>query len=216
MPAGVVEYNFYAHRAIEATSKRWPAKAGYTAFDSELELLVDENGVVVQPIYRDEKGQITQRLGRVSERQKIKFKDLPPLAGEGAHDLKEMWANITYFLKAAVPAAEKAGCSWPSIPTIPRPRSAAVPAIHGKPGGWKHIIEIVKSPANGITFDCGVTREMGEDPVAVAEYFAGRKRINHAHFRNVLVEKPYERYQEVFHRCGPGRHVRSHEGAGTE
>jgi mannonate dehydratase len=42
-----------------------------------------------------------------------------------------------------------------------------------------------------ITFDCGVTREMGEDPVAVCRYFARRKRINHAHFRNVRVRKPY-------------------------
>jgi len=39
---------------------------------------------------------------------------------------------------------------------------------------------------------------MGDDPVAVAEYFASRKRINHAHYRNVLVVKPYEKYQEVF------------------
>jgi mannonate dehydratase len=64
--------------------------------------------------------------------------------------------------------------------------------------GWKRLIEIVPSPANGITFDCGVTREMGEDPVEVCRYFASRKRINHAHFRNVRVEKPYEKYAEVF------------------
>ena len=31
-----------------------------------------------------------------------------------------------------------------------------------------------------------------------AEYFASRKRINHVHYRNVLVVKPYEKYQEVF------------------
>jgi mannonate dehydratase len=68
----------------------------------------------------------------------------------------------------------------------------------GTVAGWKHLIEIVNSPANGITFDCGVTREMGEDPVQVADYFASRKRINHCHYRNVLVVKPYEKYQEVF------------------
>jgi len=60
------------------------------------------------------------------------------------------------------------------------------------------LIEIVKSPANGITYDCGVTRELGEDPVAVAEYFGSRRRINHVHYRNVQVVKPYEKYQEVF------------------
>jgi len=56
----VMEYNFYAHRAIEGYYETvGRAKAGYTAFNHELELLVDENGRVVQPIYRDEKGQIT-------------------------------------------------------------------------------------------------------------------------------------------------------------
>ena len=51
--------------------------------------------------------------------------------------------------------------------------------------GWKHLIEIVPSPANGITFDCGVTQEIGEDPVEVCRYFGSRDRINHVHFRNV-------------------------------
>ena len=68
----------------------------------------------------------------------------------------------------------------------------------GTVAGWKRLIEIVPSPANGITFDCGVTKEMGEDPVEVCRYFASRKRINHMHFRNVRVEKPYEKYAEVF------------------
>ena len=64
--------------------------------------------------------------------------------------------------------------------------------------GWKRLIDIVKSPSNGITFDCGVTREMGEDPIEVCRYFASRDRINHVHFRNVRVVKPYERYTEVW------------------
>ena len=197
----VVEYNFYAHRAIEGYYETvGRAKAGYTAFDYELELLVNENGVVVQPIYRDEKGQITpETLAAFPNAKKVKFKDLPPLANEGAHTLEEMWANITYFLKAAVPAAEKAGVRLALHPNDPpAPISRGSQQIMGTLAGWKRLIEIVNSPANGITFDCGVTREMGEDPVAVAEYFASRKRINHVHYRNVLVEKPYEKYQEVF------------------
>jgi mannonate dehydratase len=68
----------------------------------------------------------------------------------------------------------------------------------GSVEGWKRLIEIVRSPANGITFDCGVTREMGHDPVEVAAYFASRDRINHVHFRNVRVQKPNQRYSEVF------------------
>ena len=93
----MVEYNFYAHRAIEGYYETvGRAKAGYTGFDYELELLVDENGRVVQPIYRDENGQITpETLAAFPNAKKVKFKDLPPLPNEGAHNLEEMWANIT-------------------------------------------------------------------------------------------------------------------------
>ena len=197
----VVEYNFYAHRAIEGYYETvGRAQAGYTGFDHDLELLVDESGRVVQPIYRDEKGQITpETLAAFPNARHVKFKDLPPLEEEGVHKLDEMWANITYFLKAAVPAAEKAGVRLALHPNDPpAPISRKSEQIMGTVAGWKHLIGIVNSPANGITFDCGVTREMGEDPVQVADYFASRKRINHVHFRNVIVEKPYEKYQEVF------------------
>ena len=43
-----------------------------------------------------------------------------------------------------------------------------------------------------------MTRELGEDPVEVCRYFAGRDRINHMHFRNVVMRKPRENYTEVF------------------
>src|SRR5580658_4392570 len=56
----VVEYNFYAHRATEGYFETiGRAGAGYTGFDFELELLIDDSGRVVQPIYRDANGQIT-------------------------------------------------------------------------------------------------------------------------------------------------------------
>lgn len=197
----VMEYNFYAHRAIEGYYETvGRAGAGYTGFDHELELLIDENGRVVQPIYRDEHGKITpETLAAFPNAKKVKFKDLPPLANEGAHNLQEIWANCAWFLKAAVPAAEKAGVRLALHPNDPpAPVSRGSQQIMGTVAGWKHLIEIVNSPANGITFDCGVTREMGEDPVQVAEYFASRKRVNHVHYRNVQVVKPYEKYQEVF------------------
>src|SRR5271170_4326597 len=38
-----------------------------------------------------------------------KVKDLPPLPNEGVHNLEEMWANITYFLRAVIPVAEQSG-----------------------------------------------------------------------------------------------------------
>jgi mannonate dehydratase len=203
----VVEYNFYAHRAIEGYYETvGRAGAGYTGFDYNLELLVDDNGRVVQPIYRDENGKITpETLAAFPNARKVRFKDLPPLANEGAHNLDEMWANVSWFLKAAVPAAEKAGVRLALHPNDPpAPVSRGSQQIMGTVAGWKHLVEIVNSPSNGITFDCGVTREMGSDPVQTADYFASRKRINHVHYRNVQVVKPYEKYQEVFIDAGMG------------
>ncbi|PYV18018.1 MAG: hypothetical protein DMG21_06290 [Acidobacteria bacterium] len=128
-----------------------------------------------------------------------RVKDLPPLANEGAHTLDEMWNNITYFLKAVVPVAEEAGVRLALHPNDPPPLlSRGSGQIMGSLAGWKRLIEIVSSPANGITFDCGVTRELGEDPVEVCRYFGSRDRINHVHFRNVRVAIPREKYTEVF------------------
>jgi len=128
-----------------------------------------------------------------------KVKDLPPLPNEGVHNLNEMWANITYFLKAVIPVAEQSGVRLALHPNDPpAPISRGSGQIMGTVEGWKHLIEIVKSPSNGITFDCGVTKEMGHDPVEVCHYFGSRDRINHVHFRNVRVRKPYEQYTEVF------------------
>lgn len=64
--------------------------------------------------------------------------------------------------------------------------------------GWKRLITLVDSPSNGITFDAGVTRQIGEEPVEVCRYFGARDRINHVHFRNVISEIKYNKYTEVF------------------
>ncbi|MFL6353728.1 MAG: mannonate dehydratase [Bryobacteraceae bacterium] len=160
----VVEYNFYAHRAIEGYYEEvGRAGAGLTAFDYE------------------------------------RVKGLPPLTEEGAHTLDEMWANITYFLKAVIPVAEESNVRLALHPNDPpAPISRGSQQIMGTVEGWKHLVEIVNSPSNGITFDCGVTREMGHDPVEVCRYFGTRDRINHVHYRNVRVRVPYEKYTEVF------------------
>lgn len=160
----VIEYNFYAHRAIEGYyEETGRGGAGLTAFDYD------------------------------------KVKGLPPLPKEGAHRLDEMWNHITYFLKAVIPVAEESNVRLALHPNDPpAPISRGSGQIMGTVDGWKHLIEIVNSPSNGITFDCGVTREMGHDPVEVCRYFGTRDRINHVHYRNVRVRKPNEKYTEVF------------------
>ena len=160
----VVEYNFYAHRAMEGYyEETGRGGAGLTGSDYD------------------------------------RMKNLPPLPQEGAHNLTQMWANITYFLKAVVPVAERANVRLALHPNDPPyPLSRGSQQIMATLAGWKHLIEIVNSPSNGITFDCGVTKEMGEDPVAVCRYFGTRDRINHCHYRNPHIMKPYVKYDEGF------------------
>jgi mannonate dehydratase len=160
----VVEYNFYAHRAMEGYYEEvGRGGAGLTGVDYD------------------------------------RMKDLPPLPEEGVHNLSEMWANIAYFLKAVIPVAEKANVRLALHPNDPPfPVSRGSQQIMATLAGWMHLIEIVDSPANGITFDCGVTQELGEDPIAVCRYFGSRDRINHMHYRNPHVTKPYLKYDEGF------------------
>jgi mannonate dehydratase len=128
-----------------------------------------------------------------------RVKELPPLPEEGAHTLEEMWSNVTYFLKVVVPVAAESGVRLALHPNDPpAPLSRGSQQIMGTVEGWKRLIDIVPSPSNGITFDCGVTREMGQDPVGVCRYFGSRDCINHVHYRNVRVRIPYENYTEVF------------------
>jgi len=162
----VIEYNFYAHRAVEGYYEQTDpdrADAGWTGFDYS------------------------------------RMKDLPPLPREGVYTLEEMWANVTYFLKAVIPVAEESGVRLALHPNDPpAPISRGSGQIMGSVEGWKRLVDIVPSKSNGITFDCGVTREMGHDPVEVCKYFGKKDCINHVHYRNVRVEIPNEKYSEVF------------------
>ena len=127
-------------------------------------------------------------------------KNLPTDLKIGTPQTAEMlWENLAYFLKAVIPVAEKTGVRLALHPNDP-----PVQVSHGHAqiiatfNDWKRLIEIVDSPSNGMTYDCGVCREMGEDPLEVLRYLGSRDRINHMHYRNVTVQQPYVKYEEVF------------------
>lgn len=128
-----------------------------------------------------------------------RIKDLPPLEREGVHKREDQFKRAEYFLKAIVPEAAKANVRLALHPNDPpAPISRGSEQIMGTFEHWKRYLNLVKSPYNGMTFDCGVTRELGEDPVTVCKYLGDRDVINHVHYRNVKVRKPYEDYAEVF------------------
>jgi mannonate dehydratase len=135
-----------------------------------------------------------------SEFKVDRMKDLPPLPADGAvQNYDDTWKHMTYFLKEVVPVAEKNNVVLsvhPNDPPAPMSRGSA--QVLNSFSDWKRLVETVNSPSNCMTWDCGVTRELGEDPVAVGNWLASRNRIGQVHFRNVVMRKPREDYTEVF------------------
>lgn len=126
-------------------------------------------------------------------------KSLPPKEGVGTHTRAEQLKRAEHFLKAIIPEAEKAGVRMALHPNDPPvPLSRGNEQLMDTFAHWKEYLNLVKSPHNGMTFDCGVSREMGENPVEVAKWIGERDQINHVHFRNVRVRKPHVDYTEVW------------------
>lgn len=126
-------------------------------------------------------------------------RDLPPREGVGTHSRAEQLKRAEYFLKAVVPEAEKANVRLalhPNDPPVPLSRGSE--QLMDTVENWFEYLDLVPSPYNGMTYDCGVIRETGADPVGVCRLLGERDCINHVHFRNVVVRRPFVDYTEVF------------------
>jgi mannonate dehydratase len=185
----VIEYNFYSHRAVE----------GY--YD-----IVGRGGSQYLGYDYYRKGQTNPadnqwnyKKARTTEEENLSMSELKPTEKEPAITKEQAWDSITYFLKAVIPVAVKAGVRMALHPNDPPPpMSRGSEQIMSTFKDWKRMMDIVDSPANGMTFDCGVSAEIGENPVEVARYMMSKDRISHVHYRNVIVEKPRIKYVETF------------------
>ena len=120
----------------------------------------------------------------------------PPVAEEN------MWDNISYFLKAVVPTAEKFGVRLalhPDDPPVPHGTPALAGAAHivSTLDQYRRIFGIVPSPSNGMLFCQGCVTEMkGVDVYDAIRQMGAVDKIVMVHFRNVRGEFP--RFQETF------------------
>jgi mannonate dehydratase len=185
----VVEYNFYSHRAVE----------GY--FD-----VAGRGGVQYLGYDYNRKGQPNQADNKWNyktarkqpDEENMSMAELGPTEREPAQTAAKAWANVEYFLKAVIPVAVKSGVRMALHPNDPPPpMSRGSEQIMSTFKDWKRLVDIVDSPANGMTFDCGVSTEIGEDAVEVCKYLMSKDRISHVHYRNVIVDVPRIKYLEV-------------------
>jgi len=119
---------------------------------------------------------------------------------ENAHlaTRESLWRNLEYFLKAVVPVAEEANvrlAMHPDDPPISPCRG--VGRTLTCPEDFQHLIDLVPSPNNGITYCQGCFSEMGANVPQTIRQFAGQRKLFFAHFRNV--RGPVTDFVEVFH-----------------
>jgi len=115
---------------------------------------------------------------------------------------EKIWENIEYFLRAIIPAAEKAGVQMalhPDDPPISPLRG--IGRILTSAANYRRVLDTVPSPVNGITFCQANFKAMGEDIEALAREWCGQKKIFFVHFRDI--EGTREHFRETFHDDGP-------------
>jgi mannonate dehydratase len=120
---------------------------------------------------------------------------------------EKMWDNIAYFLKAVIPVAEKAGVRMalhPDDPPLSPLRGIARIVTSG--ANYRRILNIVPSPAHGITFCQANFRAMGEDIYSLAETFCREGKVFFVHYRDIEGQGRY--FRETFHDNGPTDMVR--------
>ena len=114
----------------------------------------------------------------------------------------DMWANYTYFVKAALPVAEEAGVKLALHPDDPPlAKMNGVAKLFTNYEGYRRAEEISGNSKNwGLTFCVGTWSEggdrMGKNVFEMIRDFGGRGKIFEVHFRNVTGPLPH--FDETF------------------
>lgn len=114
---------------------------------------------------------------------------------------EQLWRSLEYFLQAVTPVAEEAGVRLAMHPDDP-PLSPirGVARIMRSPDAFQQLIDLVPSPANGLTYCQGCFCEMGADLPGTIRQFARQGKLFFAHFRNL--RGTAEDFHETFHDDG--------------
>jgi len=143
---------------------------------------------------------VPTRGGALTNRFQLAALDPAPVAPEDQVSEERLWENYTYFIRAVLPAAEKAGVRLGLHPDDP-PLSPlrGVGRIFSHPEGFARALALSDSPAHRVTFCQANFKAMGCDVPATARRFADR--IAFVHFRDI--EGTATDFTETFHDAGP-------------
>lgn len=129
-------------------------------------------------------------------------RDAGPLETIGEVSSERMWDNLEWFLRRAVPVAEEAGVRLALHPDDP-PLSPlrGVARIVSTVEDVERALDLVPSPASGITLCQGNFTLLTPDLPALIRRFGERGAIHFVHFRDVRGTP--ERFVETFQDDGP-------------
>ena len=122
---------------------------------------------------------------------------------EREYSADDIWSNYTYFLRAVLPEAEKAGvllAHHPDDPPLAKMNGVAKVFINY--AGYKHAEDVAAGGSKnwGLCLCVGTWLEggdtMGKDVLGMINDFGGRGKIFTVHFRNV--SSPLPRFHETF------------------
>jgi mannonate dehydratase len=114
-------------------------------------------------------------------------------------DAERLWDHLGYFLERVAPEAERAGVRMAIHPDDPPWSIFGLPRIVTSGNAFERLIDLVDSPANGVTLCTG---SLGADPAndlpAIAHRIGRRGRIHFVHCRNVAITG-VKRFHEAPH-----------------
>ena len=103
-------------------------------------------------------------------------------------DEERLWDNLGYFLERVSPVAEESGVKLAIHPDDPPWSIFGLPRIITDGPALRRLVELVDSPANGVTFCTGsLGASLENDLPAMVREIGGLGRIHFAHCRNVKV-----------------------------
>lgn len=109
-------------------------------------------------------------------------------------DKEQLQANLSYFLNAIMPEAEKLGVRMAVHPDDPPFSVFGVPRIVSNYQEIKFLLECCPSPSNGLTFCSGsLGASANNDLVKIIEDFGDK--IHFVHLRNVMLEEDGSFYE---------------------
>jgi mannonate dehydratase len=110
------------------------------------------------------------------------------LAAYSRVDAEQLWENLAYFLERVAPEAERAGVRMAIHPDDPPWSIFGLPRIITSGDAFERLIDLVDSPANGVTLCTGsLGANPSNDLPEITRRIGERRRIHFMHCRNVAI-----------------------------